>query len=131
MERLHRLYTKIFQGEALHYHRALTTSHRCERVILKLSEKLFYKTTLTPSLESHPNAPFALQFVCSSVENTLKPLETGTVYANEADIVVEQVQKWTTAWPKNIWGKKDFTEIVIASPTRPQVQLAIIYKHTI
>ena len=108
-------------GEALHYHRALTTSHRCAREILKLGEKLFYKTTLTPSLESHPNAPFPFHFVCSDVENKLKPLVTDTSYPKEADVVVEQIRIWSAQWTKNVWGKKDFTEIAIASPTRSQV----------
>ena len=121
MERLHRLYTETIKGEALQYHRALTTSHRCAREILKLSEKLFYRTELTPSLLSHPDAPFPLHFVCSGIENKLKPLETDTYYPKEAAVVVEQIRKWSAAWSKNVWGKKDFTEIAVASPTRSQV----------
>ena len=121
MERLYRLYTEKIKGNALNYHRALTTSHRCARETIKLSEKLFYKVVLTPSLLSHPDAPFPLQFVCSGIENKLKPLETGTSYQHEAAIVVEQVRKWTASWSLNVWGKKDFTDIAIASPTRSQV----------
>ena len=97
MERLLHLYTEVIKGEAKSYHRALTTSHRCAREILKLSENLFYKTELKPSLESHPNAPFPLHFVCSSVENKLQSLETDTCYPIEAAVVVEQVRKWTAA----------------------------------
>lgn len=121
MERLHHLYMEKIKGEALQYHRELTTSHRCAREILKLSEKLFYRTPLKPSLLSHPDAPFPLHFVCSDIENKLKPLETGTSYQNEAAVVVEQVRKWSASWSKNVWGKKDFTEIAVASPTRAQV----------
>ena len=121
MERLHHLYTEVIKGEAQSYHKALTTSHRCAREILKLSEKLFYRTELKPNLESHPNAPFPLHFVCSSVENKLQPLETDTCYPIEAAVVVEQIRKWTAAWSKNVWGKKDFTEVAFTSPTRTQV----------
>ena len=126
MERLHTLYTKKFQHEALRYHKALTTSHRCAREIVKLSEKLFYRTPLRQSLSSHPDAPFPLHFVCSDIENKLHPLETGISYPSEAAVVVEQVQKWTAQWPLNIWGKKDFKEVVIASQTHSQVYVLAI-----
>ena len=121
MERLHTLYIEEFQGEALHYHKALTTSHRCAIEIVKLCDKLFYRASLKPSLLSHPDAPFPLHFVCSDIENKLHPQETGVSYHGEAAVVVEQVQKWTAQWPLNIWGKKDFEEVVIASQTYSQV----------
>ena len=124
MERLHSLYTEKFQGEALQYHKALTTSHRCAIEIVKLSEKLFYKTSLKPSLLSHPDAPFPLYFICSDIENKLHPLEIRTSYPDEAAVVVEQIQKWTARWPLNVWGKKDFEEVVIASQTYSQVYVA-------
>ena len=98
MERLHHLYTEKIKGEAMNHHKALTSSHRCAREIIKLSEKLFYKTALSPRLLSHPEAPFPLHFVCSDIENKVKPLETGTNYQHEAAIVVEQVRKWTASW---------------------------------
>lgn len=121
VERLHTLYTKELKDEALQYHKPLTTSHRCAREIVKLSENLFYRTTLKPSLSSHPDAPFPLHFVCSDIENKMHPLETGISYPGEADVIVEQVQKWMARWPLNIWGKKDFKEVVIASQTYSQV----------
>ena len=123
MERLHHLYTEKIKGEALNYHKVLTSSHRCAREVIKLSEKLFYKTALSPRLLSHPEAPFPLHFVCSDIENKVKPLETGTNYQHEAAIVVEQVRKWTASWSLNVWVKKDFTENAIASPTRSQVAM--------
>ena len=121
LERLEKHYQEV-GGAALHYLVRLVTNHRCHEDILSLAEELFYKPDLkskVPVDSTHPDAPFPLTFVCSSI-SPHQPSED-PVNELEARVVIEQMSKYTTGWPQDRWGTKHPSEICIMSPSRRQV----------
>ena len=122
LERLEKHYQQV-GGAALLYLVRLVTNYRCHGDILSLAEELFYKSALKSevSVEStHPEAPFPLIFVCSSVDLP-RPGED-LVNELEARMVIEQLSKYAPGWPKDRWGAKlDPSQICIMSASRSQV----------
>ncbi len=124
VERLHEVYRateRPFIG--LKYHRALTTQFRCHPVIMKLSGELFYKATMECRIVPHDKAPYPFHFICSDVEEGLKPIESGTVYPKEAEILAQEMVKCSTAgkvFPLD-GSKPDTSQFAYASPCRSQV----------
>lgn len=68
----------------------------------------------------HPFAPFPLQFVCSSID-TLSNSSLQGRDEIEAEILLEQVKKYVSAWPHHLWGKKNLETICILTPSADQV----------
>lgn len=63
---------------------------------------------------------YPLQFVCSNLEFCLNLAEKERVYDQEAQIVVQELQELHKKWPIQ-WGKRDYSDVAITSPTRSQV----------
>ena len=124
LERLEKLYKKA-GGKALRYMVKLVTNYRCHEDIVSLSEKLFYEPPLrstVPEHSIHPDAPHSLVFVCSNLQ-TPEPCES-PINDTEAKIIIEEMSKYTSNWPKDSWGAKvDPSQICIMSPSRTQVRV--------
>ena len=121
LERLEKHYQQV-GGNALDYMVQLVTNYRCHKDIMSLSNELFYKSLLKSGVQddsTHPDAPFPLIFVCSSI-NPLQPGED-PVNELEAGVVIEQMSKYVRNWPKDRWGTLLPSEICIMSPSRRQV----------
>jgi hypothetical protein len=68
----------------------------------------------------HPFAPFPLQFVCSSIDR----LSNGSLQGKdeiEAQILLDQVKKYVSAWPDHLWGQQKLETICILTPSADQV----------
>ena len=127
VERLHKVYTEETPDEGVRCHRALTTNFRCHPDIMKLSGDLFYKTSLTCKVEPHKRAPFPFHFVCSEVDNVLRPLQKGTFYKEEAKIVADEMVKFSKpglVFPLD-GSKPDTSQFAYASPCRSQVSCKV------
>ena len=74
-----------------------------------------------PDNVAHHLAPFPLAFVCSDIKQNV--MGTSGVSENEAEIVVKEVEKYFTLWPKH-WDTDD-KRVCIMSPSPDQVQLMI------
>ncbi len=123
VERLHNVYTVDRPDIGAKYHRILTTNFRCHPVIMKLSGKLFYKANLTCKVNPHKDAPYPFFFVCSDVENRLRPTESGTVYEDEAKILSDKMLEFSKAgrvFPLD-GNKPNTSQFAYASSCRSQV----------
>ena len=71
LERLVRAYNNVGKTSQ-EYIANLCTNYRCHKDILELPSQLFYGSALIPqsTATTHPDAPYPLIFVCSSVADT-------------------------------------------------------------
>lgn len=126
LERLHARYTS--NGEVAKYHWAtLLTNYRNREEILTLPSILFYNGTVEcrGKRRLHPDTHFPLLFVCSSVDESAHSTENDK-YPHEAEVVLQEVMRYTVPWPGKEWGPKDVNEICILTPTRNQVSSHVV-----
>ncbi len=91
-----------------------------------LPSSLYYGSSLqcrVPEEAAHPDFPFPLVFVCTSLD--IHPVDfeqhrTGTDQ-QEAEVLLEQVEKCLKDWPLSNWGDKVPSEVCIMSPSADQV----------
>lgn len=127
VERLHKVYTQQIPSLGAKYHRALTTNFRCHPDIMDLSGRLFYHANLTSKIAPHKDAPFPFHFICSELEDKLRPVESGTFYRTEAEIVVRHMDKCSFSgdfFPLD-GNKPDTRQFGVASPCRSQVCMVL------
>ena len=128
LERLEKYYQQI-GGVATQYISTLVTNYRCHRDILNIVQNLFYASNLkcaAPDDSTHPLSSFSLHFVCSSI--TPPPHSSENPVNNlEADVVVDQLLRFTPGWPQDRWGKFDPLDICLISPSRSQVSFWYFY----
>ena len=123
LERLHKLYKSL--GEvAKHHHVTLVTNYRCHQEIFSLSGNLFYETLLklpdnTPPPPAHPRFPYPLVFICSSVDDEVKKVDSNT-NEEEIAVIINTIERIIRPWPVQ-WGAPDLRQLCIMSPTRSQV----------
>ncbi len=113
MERLYAEYEKLPNG-GRSLHAELSTNYRCHHGILMLPSHLFYESTLLSRSHAltHPDAPYPLIFVCSSLDET-KLAREGTDVA-EADCVLNEMEKYLNNWPR-YWGDMQNAVCVMSS----------------
>ena len=107
----------------------LVSNYRCHAGIQRLVEGLFYSTQLLCRVRdgsAHPGALFPLKFICSSVDDAACSIESMT-NEREAKIVLQEAKKICSTWPEDTWGKRDFSQICVISPTRSQVTVNQFY----
>ena len=127
LERLHQTYSTsdLFKNAAKSHSDTLLNNYRCHRALLSLPSYLFYDSALLTKAESnaqlHPKAGFPLHFVCSSLES-IKCEVRDNIYESEAEIVLEEVAKYVSEWPRE-WGGKDLTSICVMTATADQVSV--------
>ena len=121
LERLHKHYETL--GEVSQQHSiSLLTNYRCHSGILMLPSSLFYGSTLqcrVPEDSAHPDAPYPLIFVCSSLDPSVKCIRNDTDEA-EVRLLLQQVSKFIKNWPR-AWGEADRSRICIMTPSANQV----------
>ena len=121
MERLHKHYETL-GGVSQQHSISLLTNYRCHSGILTLPSSLFYGSTLqcrVPEESAHPDAPYPLVFVCSSLDASVQWIKNDTNEA-EARLLLQQVSKFVKNWPR-AWGKVDQSQICIMTPSANQV----------
>ncbi|CAI8034252.1 Probable helicase with zinc finger domain [Geodia barretti] len=125
LERLYDLYQDL--GDvAKPYCAHLSTNFRCHSAILNLARQVAYKTTLrcnVPDLSAHPDAPFPLLFVCTSLDHNVKETKD-SLSKVEVNAALNKASQIFMKWPDSTWGKRDLREICFLSPCRGQVTLA-------
>ena len=107
----------------------LLTNYRNHNLILTLPSLLIYGDNIIESRAKrklHPRTHFPLLFVCSSVDENAQGTEEDR-YPQEAEIVLQQVKRYTFPWPEKEWGPKDVNEICIMTPARNQVSFCILF----
>ena len=123
LERLHKRYETL--GRVAQQHTvALLTNYRCHSGILLLPSSLFYGSTLqcrVPEDSAHPDAPYPLVFVCSSLDASVQSVNKDTD-ESEARVLLQQVSRFVTNWPRN-WGRQDLSKICIMTPSTNQVSI--------
>ena len=123
VERLHKVYSEEMPSLGVKCHRALTTNFRCHPDIMTLSGRLFYHAPLISKVKPHEDATFPFHFICSELDDKLRPIESGTSYPSEAEIVVQQLEKFSSpgvVFPLD-GNKPDTSQFAVASPCRSQV----------
>ena len=126
LERLQKRY-EMMGVVAKPYCATLVTNYRCHEKIVELAEKLFYKTSLMCSVNSnstHPDAPFPLCFICSSVDDRMKYVRNAKNY-KEAEIALLEAANLAETWPVDGWGPKNLSEACFMSTARSQVSLVL------
>ena len=121
LERLHKHYETL-GGMSQQHSISLLTNYRCHSGILTLPSSLFYGSTLqcrVPEESAHPDAPYPLVFVCSSLDASIQSIRNDTNEI-EARHLLQQVSKFITNWPR-AWGNVDRSQICIMTPSANQV----------
>jgi superfamily I DNA and/or RNA helicase/exoribonuclease R len=122
LERIHKYYNEI--GE-ISCSFSLLSNYRSHSGIMMLPSSLFYGSTLQCNVNTgtHPDAPFPLVFVCSSIENISSANSNGTDEM-EAMTLVNEVEKYIwNSWPEE-WGQKS-SEVCIMTPSATQKHLIV------
>ena len=120
LERLHNEYENRDFSSKRYCSVTLLTNHRCHSGILMLPSSLYYHSTLQCGKKNdkpHHLTSFPLTFVCSDINQTVE--KTSGSSDAEANVLVEEVQKYFKKWPKN-WAKEE-KRICIMSPSPDQV----------
>ena len=82
---------------------------------------------MVKSNSTHPEAKFPLVFVCSELTSPSLPTES-QVNEPEGKVIIEQLEKYCSGWPKDSWGAKlDPSQICVMSPSRTQVRIICYY----
>ena len=127
LERLHSTYVQL--GDLASSHLVtLMNNYRCNDSILQLVGELYYDFPLMwaghqPSPALHPDAPYPLLFICSSVDENERSVST--VNRREAEIVLEELVDKANRWPP-AWRAVDLSQFCVMSPNRSQVSYMYI-----
>ncbi len=113
LERLSKLYSSC--DAAKPYMEQLNNNYRCHKEIMAIPNKLFYNNKIIASkkIEVHPLASYPMMFVCTSLDNKVKP-------DLESRLLLDEVKKFKKAWPAK-WPPYDRTDVAFITSSRTQV----------
>ena len=120
LERLFSHYKSLESSKSKNHHTStLLTNYRCHPSILMLSSSLFYECALLSRSKSvpHPNAPYPLVFVCTSLQQSGFACLPDRC-EKEADILLARAIEFLNSWPV-IPGKE--VAVGILASTKQQV----------
>ena len=122
LERLYDHYQEL--GDvAKPYCAHLTTNFRCHSAIIELARQVAYKTPLDCKVAdhtAHPDAPFPLRFVCTSLDQNVKETKDSKCEV-EVNAALKEASHFFMPWPVNNWGERDIRNMCFLSPCRGQV----------
>ena len=101
----------------------LTTNFRCHSAILSLARQVAYKSPLTCRVRdhiAHPNVPFPLRFVCTSLDYDVKGIKD-SICEIEVNAALKEASYFIMHWPVDNWGEADWRKMCFLSPCRGQV----------
>ena len=107
----------------------ILSNYRNHAAIMRLPSNLFYNSTIVSKSDSklHPHTCYPLHFVCTSLKDgTFQDISD--VHYDEADVVLNQVKKYTESWPKQ-WGKSVKSCVGVVASSRNQVCTQLLYVH--
>ena len=103
----------------------LLTNFRSHKDVLHLPSILFYESTLHTIVScdiAHPDAPYPLRFICSSLDHTIEHVSSD-IDEYEAILLLDQMKQFLYPWPTQQWGPKELSNTCLITPTRHQVRL--------
>lgn len=127
LERLSNIYDKLDSAQLQCVQ--LNANYRAHREIMNLASKLSYDCSLSsivPDSIAHPDAPYPLLFVCSSLDDTTTQVKRDTD-ENEARVLLNQVLRFIVKWPTAQWGPENPSSVCIITPTKHQVRVVHWY----
>ena len=77
---------------------------------------------MVPDDITHPDAPYPLLFVCSSLDASAKSTQRDFDVA-EAMLVLDQVKRFVNAWPSREWNKRKLETICVMTTSSNQVSI--------
>ena len=101
----------------------LRRNYRCTKEILELPSKLFYQSKLIPTARGvfpHPNAPYPLIFVCSSIQKVTSHIERDTSDF-EAQLLISKLVEFLHEWPHREWKRRRLEDVCVMAISRRQV----------
>ena len=89
---------------------------------MRLPSNLFYNSTVVSKSDSklHPHTCYPLHFVCTSLKDGTFQ-DVSDVHYDEADVVLNQVKKYTESWPR----KSVKSSVGIVASNRNQVHIYV------
>ena len=99
----------------------LLINYRSHEAIMRLPSNLFYNSSVVSKSDSklHPHTYYPLHFVCTSLEDG-EFQNVSDVNCDEADIILNEVKKYTESWPRQ-WEKREKGSVCIFASSRNQV----------
>lgn len=99
----------------------LLVNYRSHEAIMRLPSNLFYNSSVVSKSDSklHPLTYYPLHFVCTSLEDGAFR-NVSDVNCDEADIILNEVKKYTESWPKQ-WEMREKGSVCIFASSRNQV----------
>ena len=110
LERLFSHYKSLETSKTSRLHTStLLTNYRCHPSILMLSSSLFYECALLSRSTSipHPNAPYPLVFVCTSLQQS-GFADLPDKCEREADILLARAIEFLKSWPVRHVTARDY-----------------------
>ena len=88
---------------------------------MRLASNLFYNSTVVSKSDSklHPYTCYPLHFVCTSLQGGAFE-NVNDIHSDEADVVLNEVKKYTEQWPKQ-WGRREKSSVCVVASSRNQV----------
>ena len=121
VERLYNCYCDNDNNQQCPWVFNLLINYRSHEAIMRLSSNLFYNSTVVSNSDSklHPYTCYPLHFVCTSLEDGAF-VDVSDINCDEANILLNEVKKYTEPWPKQ-WGKREKSSVGIVASSRNQV----------
>ena len=123
LERLLEHYNKLGDTALNQFSAPLRRNYRCTEEVLELPSKLFYQSKLIPAAHGvlpHPNAPYPLVFVCSSIQKVTKCIENDTS-GIEAQLLISKLVEFLHEWPHREWKRRRLEDVCVMAISRRQV----------
>ena len=123
LERLLEHYNKLGDTALNQFSAPLRRNYRCTKEVLELPSKLFYQSKLIPAARgvlSHPNAPYPLVFVCSSIQKVTSCIENDTS-DTEAQLLISKLVEFLREWPHKEWKRRRLEDVCVMAISRRQV----------
>ena len=129
LERLYDLYQEL--GDVTKpYCAHLSTNYRCHSAILHLAQQVAYKFPLESGVDdhiAHPNTPFPLLFVCTSLDYEVKETKE-SICEIEVKAALKEASHYILQRPVDHWGERDIGKVCFLSPCRGQVCAPYLFK---
>ena len=81
-------------------------------------------TAAKAAYESYPDGQYPLQFVCSSLDDSVCEVKESS-NLKEVELILDEVKNCIEKWPERQWGRLNPEEICVMATTANQVSDSI------